>query len=104
MTVLRFTKSRTPTLPAVTRVSVPSQWSSVSQVVPLTVADEKRPTVRNAPPPLPQRWRTDRFGDNFLRAPNAAIFGWRGAFRQPLNLPPNRNRSANQVWPSLTLG
>src|SRR5260221_9264429 len=83
MIVLRLTKSRTATLPAVTLVSVPGQRWSVSQVVPLIVAEEKRPTVRNAPLPEPQRWRTERFGPPRFFAIWA--FGARG---QPLKLPP----------------
>src|SRR5262249_36322015 len=37
---------------------VPSQRSAVSQRVPRTVADAKRPFVRKRPLPLAQSWRT----------------------------------------------
>ena len=42
-------KSRTITLPRFTCVSVPSQRSVTSQIVPRTVAELFRPLVRNRP-------------------------------------------------------
>src|SRR5438094_54816 len=72
------------------------QRSSVFQVVPRTVADEKRPTVRYEPLPAPQRCRTER---DFLLLASEAIFGFLGAFGQPLNLPPDRYRLANAGLP-----
>ncbi len=42
-------KSRTTTLPRLTLVSVPSQRSIVSQIVPRTVAELLRPRVRKRP-------------------------------------------------------
>src|SRR3954453_14510788 len=98
-TVFLRTKSRTPTLPAVTLVRVPLQRSSVSQVVPRTLAEENRPTVRNDPAPDPHRWRTVLPLPSFFLL-RAASLGLRGARGQPLKRPPNRNRFANARRPS----
>src|SRR3954447_17102027 len=76
-------KSRTVTAPAVTFVTVPSQRSAVSQVVPLIAAELKRPRVRNLPLPDPHSLRTI--------FPPAAADADRG--RQRLNEPPLNTRS-----------
>ena len=57
ITVFFFTKSRTDTLPRVTRVRVDVHLSSTSHLVPTTVAALCLPLVRNLPLPSPHRRR-----------------------------------------------
>src|SRR5262249_8746218 len=57
MTVLCLTKSLTVTTPLTTRVSVPSQRSMISHLVPRTVAELNWPRVRNCPAPSPHSLR-----------------------------------------------
>jgi hypothetical protein len=58
--------SRTLTVPRRTVVSVPSQRSCVSQIVPRTVAELYLPLVRNFPLPLPQSLPSTACGPFFL--------------------------------------
>ena len=71
------TKSVTVTDPSLTRVSVPSQPSDVSHVVPRTVAALNWPRVRNFPRPAPHSLR---FGFSARNAPARAAVGEVAAF------------------------
>ena len=66
MTVLWRRRSRTLTVPRLTVVSVPSQRSVVSQIVPRTVAELYLPFVRNLPLPLPHSLPSTACGPFFL--------------------------------------
>src|SRR3979409_33712 len=76
LTGLGRRRSRTLTVPRLTVVSVPSQRSVVSQIVPRTVAELYLPFVRNLPLPLPHSLPSTACGPFFLvagaaRAPRA---------------------------------
>jgi hypothetical protein len=66
VTVLLALKSRTRTVPRVTFVSVPSQRSWTSQIVPRTVAELYLPLVRKRPLPLPHSLPSTALGPFFL--------------------------------------
>ena len=67
-----MTRFSTATTPRVTRTNVPSQKSSVSQIVPRTVAAAYRPSVWNLPEALACNRRVTRWGN---RAGNASRDG-----------------------------
>ena len=66
-------RSRTLTVPRLTVVSVPSQRSSVSQIVPRTVAALYLPFVRNLPLPLPHSLPSTACGPFFFLLTAAAL-------------------------------
>src|SRR3954465_12252868 len=82
--------SRTATAPETTRVSVPSQRSTVSHFVPRTVATLLRPCVRKRPPRSePHRRRTAGLRGGWGAAA-AATAGEAAGAGQPAKEPPRR--------------
>src|SRR5512133_2691335 len=65
-------RSRTLTVPRLTVVSVPSQRSDVSQIVPRTVAELYLPFVRNFPLPLPHSLPSTAWAPFFFLLTDAA--------------------------------
>src|SRR5690349_14754627 len=91
ITVFFVTKSCTRTTPRFTTVSVPSQRSCTSQIVPDTVAELYRPRVRYLPLPLPQRLG---FGGFFVAASVRKPWSF-FVFVQELKSPRRRSSTMN---------